>query len=374
MPRPAPTFNEALALVERLDQKYRPAWDAFSPEEQAALALYFLPHNSARPVVEPTRPRMLKWYCPFADQASFPSGHRYCINVYTGCAHECAYCYAASYSPASASPKQGFERLVLKDMEDLKRFGVPPAPIHLSNSTDPFQPLENEYKHTRFALEQILQHRQRFTTVTILTKDPLRSVKLGYVDLFRQLGSLPNVHPRRAAFDQGNLPGFVVEVSLAFWREEARRQYDPCAPSIAARKEGLHALRDAGIPVVLRIDPLFPPARSNGSHEDLGLIEPQSRDDLEQLVALAKGLSVRHVVFSAAKITKPRGQKLSGTMLAVRDIYRACAFPRKLDFHGGSWRLPGSVAQDLIVRPFLDICTRYAVQAKHCKQNLIGTP
>ena len=379
MPRPQqPSFAEALVLANKVNGKYRPAWDAYPPDEQAALAAYFLPHNSEKPVLNATRPRVVKWYCPFAAQCDFPSGHRYCINVYTGCAHECAYCYAVAYSPPQASAKPAFERLVTKDMDDLERFDVPAAPVHISNSTDPFQPLEDQHGHARFALEQVLLHRRRFTTVTILTKNPLRPVRLGYVDLIRELGTLPRDHPRRDDFDRNHLPGIVVEVSLAFWGEDARRKYDRCAPSVGERMEGLRALREAGIPLVLRIDPLFPHTPltnwSARSFEDFGLMEPQTLDDLEHLVALAKELNVRHVVYSAAKITQPRGRKLSGTMRAMREFYRACAAPEKLDFHGGSWRLPGNRAQALIVRPFLEICKRYGVRAKYCKQNLTETP
>ena len=87
----------------------------------------------------------------------------------------------------------------------------------------------------------------------------------------------------------------------------------------------------------------------------------------------AKELGVRHVVYSPAKITQPRGRKLSATMQAMRQAYQALVSPDKLAFRGGSWRLPQEVAQNRIVRPFLEICKRHRVQAKYCKQNLIET-
>ncbi|MCS7336678.1 MAG: hypothetical protein NZ739_00345 [Verrucomicrobiae bacterium] len=134
-------------IVRRVDARYRPVWEKCTVEQQIALARYFLPHNSERPVLAPTRPRLIKWYCPFASQREFPSGHRYCINVYTGCAHGCVYCYARSYEPQQASPKRDFARMLARDLADLDRFNVPPAPVHLSNSTDPFQPLELRMRH-----------------------------------------------------------------------------------------------------------------------------------------------------------------------------------------------------------------------------------
>lgn len=79
--------DEAMDLVAKVDDKYRPAWQGRPADEQVAMALYFLPHRSRKPTLVPTRPRVIKWYCPFASQCEFPTGHRYCINVYTGCDH-----------------------------------------------------------------------------------------------------------------------------------------------------------------------------------------------------------------------------------------------------------------------------------------------
>jgi DNA repair photolyase len=368
---------EALSLVERINRKYKRVWDQFGRTDQIVLAQYFLPHHSRKPVLGPTRPRIVKWYCPFAAQDDFPSGHRYCINVYTGCDHKCVYCYASAYEPTEAGIKANFERLIVKDMEDLELFDVPPAPVHLSNSVDPFQPLEMKLSHTKYALEQILAHRHRFTTVTILTKNPLMTARQDYLDLFKKLIELPAGHPKRNEFTKDGLPGFVVEASLAFWRETARIAYDPCAPAVEQRIEGIRALHEARIPLVLRIDPLFPRSpiteRPLKSMVDFGLPEAQTMEDLENLVGFAEEMSVRHVVFSAAKIVQPRGRKLSETMRTMRSVYEAFAAPEKLVWRGGSWRLPQSTAEAKVVRPLLEICKRIDVPAKFCKQNLIET-
>jgi len=141
--------GEVEALVARIDPKYRAVWEGRTALEQAALAAYFLP-NSQSPVLKPARPRVIKWYCPFAPQQLFPSGHRYCLNTYCGCSHACAYCYASAYEPDAAASKRNFERLLTSDLRDLDRFDVPPAPIHLSNSTDALQGhLEEKPGHTK---------------------------------------------------------------------------------------------------------------------------------------------------------------------------------------------------------------------------------
>jgi len=372
------TADEVCSVLDRVDEKYKPVWDGCRREDKIALVRYFLPRNSAKPVLGPTRPRVVKWYCPFASQRDFPTGHRYCINVYTGCSHECVYCYATGYAPKQAAIKQDFETLVDKDMKDLEHYDVPPAPVHLSNSTDPFQPLEITFGHTKYALEQILTRRRRFTTVTILTKNPLLAARSDYMALFQKLATLPAGHPRYEEFNHKKQPGLVIAVSLAFWREEARRRFDPCAPTVAERIEGIRRLQRAAIPLVLRIDPLFPRSPIGDQPPvtlaEYGLPEAQTLDDLENLVGFAKDMKVRHVVYSPAKIVRPRGRALAGTMQAWKTAYQTLVAPEKLVWRGGSWRLPPHVAEAKIVRPFLDICKRLGVPAKYCKQNLIETP
>ena len=367
--RARPPDDDLRNLVTQIHPDFKPVWDGLPEDRQLALAAYFLPWRSKKSQIGPTRPRVLDWYCPFAAQAVFPSGHRYCINVYSGCVHNCEYCYAMSYARPQASCKRGFERMLSRDLADLEAFDVPPAPVHLSNSTDPFQPLEQVHGHTRLALEGILEHRHRFTTVTMLTKNPLLPVKLGYLDLFQSLGRLDPDRPKQVT------PRFQVQVSLAFWRDEARRDYDLTAATVEDRIAGVRALRDAGIPVVLRIDPLFPrsplPLDGKRSISDFGLTEVQTLSDLEQLVDFALEVGVRHVVYSPVKIVQPRGRPLSATMTALRDVYKALSAPGRPVWRGGSWRLPKEVADEHVVGPFLGICQRAGVAAKFCMRDLV---
>lgn len=369
--------NQSLMLIKRIDSKYKPVWKYRSRDHQIALARYFLPHSSDKPVLGPTRPRVVKWYYPFASQDDFPTGHRYCINVYTGCDHQCVYCYAAGYEPEQAHVKQLFERLIDMDMDDLEEFDVPPAPVHLSNSTDPFQPLEKKNGHTKYALEQILTYRHRFTTVVILTKNPLIPIRLGYIDLLHRLN---DYRPFKGPHSDGRQfrSGLVIEVSLAFWRDSARKEYEENAPSVEERMEGIGVLREAGIPVVLRIDLLFPrsPITDNPRNNmaDFGLPEAQTLEDLENLVGFAKEMSARHIVYSVGKIVQPRGRKLSQSMRTLREVYGSFAAPEKLIWRGGSWRLPFPLANEKIIQPLLEICQKKNIPAKFCKQNLIETP
>ncbi len=197
------------------------------------------------------------------------------------------------------------------------------------------------------------------------------------IHLFKALGTFPSSHARQAEFAANGHPPFQVQVSMAFWRDESRATYDPGAPSIEERKEGIVALREAGTPVVLRIDPLFPRSplpTQPSSLRDFGLPEAQALDDLENLVAFAQKVGVRHVVYSAAKIVQPRGKSLGPTMAAMRDVYGAMCVPKKPVWQKLSWWLPPEVFEPHVVRPFLEICKRQGVAAKFCMRDLVEIP
>ena len=360
----------------RLHPKYRPAFDKLGERERAAAALYFLPHASAKDTLEVTRPRVVKWYCPFADQQEFSSGHRYSINVYTGCEHRCQYCYAAGYVAAEPNCKNRFRQDLCRDLEELEACDVPPAPVHLSNSTDPLQPLEQQHRHTLFVLERLAEHRHRFTSVTLLTKNPAALMDQRYVDALHRLSELPADHPRRRWFDEHGQPALRLECSLAFFNDGHRRLLDPAAPSVEGRMEAMRFLRREGFCVFPRIDPLFPRDLLGGGRTmaDFGLPDVQSMRNLEGLVNFSRELAAPHVIYSVAKITRRKRGDLPPAMERMKRLYQHLAKGQPLLFHGGSWRLPESAATVMVVRPFLDLCGRHSLSAKPCKANLVATP
>lgn len=378
-PSPASGRGEAgkgLALAMRVHPKYRPVFEKMNATDRAAAALYFLPHGSKKDLLEVTRPKVIKWYCPFADQREFPSGHRYCINVYTGCEHRCQYCYVSGYSARQPDCKSRFRQDLCKDLESLEVFDVPPAPVHLSNSTDALQPLEQEYRHTLLTLEKLAEHRNRFTTVTLLTKNPAALVDNRYIVALHRLNQLPANHRRRGWLEEKGFPPLRLEISLAFFNDEHRRLLDPAAPSVESRMEAIRLLRKEGLSVFLRIDPLFPrdPLGGGKTMADFGLPDVQSISDLEGLVAFGHEVGIHGIIYSVAKITRPQQGGLPPVMEQMKRVYQHLSPRQNLIFLGGSWRLPEKVANEQIVGPFLELCARYSIHVKACKANLIATP
>ena len=212
--------------------------------------------------------------------------------------------------------------------------------------------------------------------VTLLTKNPAVLTDDRYVQALRRLAELPADHPRRSWFDEQGCPPLRLECSLAFYNDEHRRLLDPAAPSVESRMEALRFLRKEGFSVFLRIDPLFPrdPLGGGKTMADFGLPDVQSMSDLEGLVKLSRELASRHIIYSVAKITRRKQGGLPPVMERMKRVYQHLSMGQPLVFRGGSWRLPESIAAELVLRPFLELCGRYSIPAKPCKTNLVTTP
>jgi DNA repair photolyase len=308
-----------------------------------------------------SRSHIVGLYDPFASRAEFPAGRRWCVNVYTGCAFGCRYCYALGYIQDAFKPriKKNFERLLVKDVAEIGRLKLHPAPIHISNSTDPLQGLEMSHHHTLFLLEHLRTHEEFFTTITILTKNPSVLCRPEYLTIISRLTT------------------FQVEVTCPFFRDEARKFYEPFAPSVRHRLEAIRTLRAAGISVSLRIDPLFPrdplPADVFGNKHlaDYGIPVSQTDEDFEELIKFASGVGCRRIIVSPLKLIVSGRCVRSDLTDIFLPVYRDAAGTKPIR-KGTSYRLPWPVYHKLIEKP-RHIARTYGIDIVYCKDNLIGT-
>jgi DNA repair photolyase len=79
---------------------------------------------------------------------------KYSLSPYVGCRHSCAYCYITSYIPDGFRCREK-ARFLARLERDLARLR-PGSLISISNSSDPYQPMEAERALTRSALERLL--------------------------------------------------------------------------------------------------------------------------------------------------------------------------------------------------------------------------
>jgi len=167
------------------------------------------------------------------------------INPYQGCEHGCIYCYARpSHAYLDLSPGIDFEtKLYVKPdaatllRAELAKPGYRCDPIALGTNTDPYQPIEREWKITRSVLEVLAAHEHPFTIVT----------KSALVE--RDIDIIAPMAAKRMA---------RVYLSITTLDRELARRMEPRAAAPHRRLQALRTLADAGIPVGVMVAPIVP--------------------------------------------------------------------------------------------------------------------
>jgi len=167
------------------------------------------------------------------------------INPYRGCEHGCIYCYARpSHANLGLSPGLDFEsRLFAKPeaarllRQELAKPRYRCAPIAVGTNTDPYQPVEREWRVMRQILEVLEETRH---PVTIVTKSQL---------VIRDLDILTRLAQRD-----------LVKVALSVTTLDHRlaRRLEPRASTPARRLEAIAALSEAGVPAGVMVAPVIP--------------------------------------------------------------------------------------------------------------------
>jgi DNA repair photolyase len=163
----------------------------------------------------------------------------YCLNPYTGCEHNCAYCYARlfmrRYSGHSepwgefVDVKINAPELLRQQLKRAKR-----GTVWVSSVCDPYQPIEATYRLTRECLKELVK--KQFP-VNIQTKSAL---VLRDLDLILQ-------------FEEKEV-GFTIATD----DETVARLFEPRASTVKERLEALEKIHSEGINAFAFIGPLLP--------------------------------------------------------------------------------------------------------------------
>lgn len=167
------------------------------------------------------------------------------INPYRGCEHGCIYCFARpSHAFHDLSPGLDFEsRLFAKPdaaallRDELSRPGYAVAPIALGTNTDPYQPIEKDWRITRQILEVLAQTDH---PLTITTKSDR---------VVRDLDILAPMAARGLA---------AVAMSVTSLDPKIAATVEPRAPHPERRLKAVRQLADAGVPTYVSIAPVIP--------------------------------------------------------------------------------------------------------------------
>ncbi len=179
------------------------------------------------------------------------------INAYRGCEHGCIYCFARpTHAFHDLSPGIDFEtRLFAKPdaaallRAELSKPSYRCGPIAMGTNTDPYQPIERDWRITRSCIE-ILAETDHPLMITTKSNRVTRDIDLLGPMAAKQLTS--------------------VMVSVTSLDPRIAMTLEPRAPAPRKRLEAIRALSQAGIPVQVSVSPLIP---SITDHETEAILE-----------------------------------------------------------------------------------------------------
>lgn len=167
------------------------------------------------------------------------------INPYRGCEHGCIYCFARpTHGYMGLSAGLDFEAKLFAKPDaarllerELSKPGYKVKPIAIGTNTDPYQPIEREWRIMRQLLEVLDKANH---PIVIVTKSAL---------ILRDIDILTSMAKR----------GLVkVGISVTTLDRKLARTMEPRASTPAKRLEAIKALSEAGIPVAVMMAPVIP--------------------------------------------------------------------------------------------------------------------
>lgn len=158
------------------------------------------------------------------------------VNLTTGCAHGCAYCYTRGYSSFPGENRVGlYLDLPQRLREELQRKRKLPKRVWFSSSSDLFQPLP-EIQNT--ALEVLRVLFQAGIEVSFLTKGVIPEA---HFQLFERFAPLCH-----------------AQIGLITTDDGIRQVFEPNAAPVSVRLAQAERLHQCGIPISFRLDPILP--------------------------------------------------------------------------------------------------------------------
>ena len=167
------------------------------------------------------------------------------VNPYRGCEHGCIYCFARpTHAYMGLSPGLDFETKLYAKPDaakllerELAKPGYKVRPIALGTNTDPYQPIEKEWRIMRQVLEVLkaCDH-----PVMIVTKSAM---------VMRDIDLLAPMAEKGLA---------KVGLSITTLDRKLARLMEPRASTPSKRLEAIKALAEAGIPSTVMMAPVIP--------------------------------------------------------------------------------------------------------------------
>ncbi len=157
----------------------------------------------------------------------------YALNPYTGCSHNCLYCYSPFVLRESrewgtfVDVKRNVPRILSKELQSKD------GTVRIGSVTDPYQEIEKDYKVTRMCLEQL---KRKGVPTIVQTKSDLVTRD---IDIFKDMD-------------------VDVGLTITSLKEDFCSMFEPGAPGAKNRLKAAEKLMENGISTWVFIGPIMP--------------------------------------------------------------------------------------------------------------------
>lgn len=246
------------------------------------------------------------------------------FNPYTGCDHQCVYCYASSYIPSFSDCRPKKDLLAALKREAAKLNG---ETISIANSSDPYPRAEASTGLTRRCLEILAESNCK---IQIITKS---NIVVRDDDLLSKIPS-------------------TVAFTVTTDDDDVAKLIEPYAPLPSQRLRAAQDLIKKGIPVSVRIDPII----------------PLVNDQPQKLIADLASIGVKHLTCSTYKAKPDNWMRLSQAMPKVAEKLKPLYFQQGEKI-GGNTLLPKELRFRLL-KSIRDLAVANNMKFGVCREGL----
>jgi DNA repair photolyase len=246
------------------------------------------------------------------------------FNPYTGCDHECLYCYATSYIPnhRTLRTKKSLFPTLRREIGRLNG-----EILAMSSSSDPYPTIESELGLTRQCLTVIAQSSCRlqvFTKSDIVARD---------ADLFSEIPC-------------------TVALTITTDDDQLAAIIEPKAPAPSKRLKAIQTLTERGIPVIVRVDPVIPTLNDNPA----------------TLIRTLAELGVKHITSSTYKVKADNWMRLTQALPETAEKLRPLYYTPG-ETQAGNRLLPREIRVKLM-KNIRELAQAHGMQFGTCREGL----
>lgn len=265
-----------------------------------------------------------------------PWKNKYCtcpaklsLSPYTGCAHNCLYCYATSYIRdfSSPRPKKEFIQRLGREIKKIPANSI----ITIANSSDPYQPIEEKLELTR---EMLLLLKNCDFKINIVTKSIL---------VLRDLDILKDIR------------NIVLSFTFTSLDKKLAQKLEPgCSASPREKLKAMAALSKY-IPIAARFDPL---------------IYPVNTEHIKETIKILADCGVKQIIASTYKTKPDNFKRMLGAFPQYASLWKNLYFDK--GGKNGGYNYLDAVLREKLIREARETAQTSGLKFSSCREDLNG--